>query len=110
MALIVDGMNVIGAVPDGWWRDRSGAMRRLLERLRALDRDDVVLVLDGRERDLGDPGPVTVRWAPHADDLIVALAQAGDTVVTSDRELAERVRAEGCQAVGARAFRGELPG
>ena len=33
MALIVDGMNVIGSVPDGWWRDRTGAMRRLLRQL-----------------------------------------------------------------------------
>ena len=27
---LVDGMNVIGSKPDGWWRDRTGAMRRLL--------------------------------------------------------------------------------
>ena len=27
--LVVDGMNVIGSRPDGWWRDRAGASRRL---------------------------------------------------------------------------------
>ena len=35
---IVDGMNVIGSRPDGWWRDRRGAMRRLVEELGALAR------------------------------------------------------------------------
>ena len=30
---IVDGMNVIGSRPDGWWKDRSGAMVALVERL-----------------------------------------------------------------------------
>jgi uncharacterized protein YaiI (UPF0178 family) len=110
MALIVDGMNVIGAVPDGWWRDRTGAMRRLLGKLAERGTDDIVLVLDGRERDLGDPGPVKVRWAAHADDLIAELAGPGDTVVTSDRELIERVRAKDAEVFPARAFRRELDG
>ena len=30
---IVDGNNVMGSRPDGWWRDRRGAQRRLVERL-----------------------------------------------------------------------------
>ena len=49
--LVVDGMNVIGSRPDGWWRDRDGAVRRLLAKLQALahtDGDDITLVLDGR--------------------------------------------------------------
>ena len=33
---LVDGMNVIGARPDGWWRDRRAAMRRLTAALDAL--------------------------------------------------------------------------
>ena len=105
MALIVDGMNVIGSVPDGWWRDRTGAMRRLLSQLEP----GTVLVLDGRPRELGDAGGVDVRWAPVADDLIVEIAGAGDRVVTSDRGLIERLP-EGCQVVPARAFRAELDG
>ena len=110
MTLIVDGMNVIGSVPDGWWRDRSGAMRRLLASLRALGEDDVVLVLDGRPRDLGDTGGVRLRFAAVADDAIAALAGASDTVVTSDRRLAERVRARGADVIGAAAFRHRLDG
>jgi hypothetical protein len=103
--LIVDGMNVIGSVPDGWWRDRTAAMRRLLERLEP----GTVLVLDGRERDLGDARGVDVRWAPVADDLIAEVARPGDTVVTSDRGLIERLPAE-CQVIPARTFRTGIDG
>jgi len=28
--LVVDGMNVIGSRPTGWWRDRPGAMAALV--------------------------------------------------------------------------------
>ena len=31
--LIVDGMNVIGTEPNGWWRDRAAARRRLVDEL-----------------------------------------------------------------------------
>ena len=31
--LVVDAMNVIGTRPDGWWRDRDGAARRLIAAL-----------------------------------------------------------------------------
>ena len=34
--VIVDGNNVIGAVADGWWRDRPAAVRRLLAAARVL--------------------------------------------------------------------------
>jgi predicted RNA-binding protein with PIN domain len=53
--LVVDGNNVIGAVPDGWWRDRPGAVRRLAARLRRLAEhtdDRIVLVLDVPQADL----------------------------------------------------------
>ena len=31
--LVVDGANVVGSRPDGWWKDRAGAARRLHEAL-----------------------------------------------------------------------------
>ena len=45
--LVVDGANVVGATPDGWWKDRAGAARRLHERLLVADTayDEIVLVL-----------------------------------------------------------------
>ena len=53
---IVDGNNVMGSRPDGWWRDRRGAQRRLVERLEtfAAARDEpVTVIFDGRTHDAG---------------------------------------------------------
>ena len=49
---LVDGMNVIGSHPDGWWRDRAGAARRLaadLKDLAARSGDQVAVVFEGTE-------------------------------------------------------------
>jgi rRNA-processing protein FCF1 len=61
------------------------------------------VVFDGRDRGL-QATRASVAFAPHADDLIAARAAPGVTVVTSDRELAERSRAEGAGVIGAGAF------
>ena len=55
--LIVDGANVVGSRPDGWWRDRAGAAHRLHDQLSAADlpEDEIVLVLEGQAR-RGAPG------------------------------------------------------
>ncbi len=107
--MLVDAMNVIGSRPDGWWKDRRGAMVRLAESLRALE-EEVTVVFDGRPWDGApqDGGGLTVRWAPVADEEIVRLAAPGVEVVTSDAELAERVRARGAAVTGAGAFRRRL--
>jgi predicted RNA-binding protein with PIN domain len=124
MRWLVDGMNVIGSRPDGWWRDRAGAMARLVRSLEGFASDtgeEVWVVLDGRERDVGqDAAPhVGVAFAPGgrnaADDEIARLVEAdGDpsslTVVTSDRELVGRVAATGASVAGARGFRERLEG
>ncbi|PZU44043.1 MAG: NTP pyrophosphohydrolase [Microbacterium sp.] len=123
-AVVVDAANVVGSVPDGWWNDRAGAAGRLLEAIAAragegTDAADLGLsgdvwfpewhvVLEGDARGAGDVAGVRVVRADGAgDDAIVAAAQeltdAGRsvTVVTSDRGLAERVRALGAAARGA---------
>jgi predicted RNA-binding protein with PIN domain len=116
--LVVDGMNVIGSRPDGWWRDRDGAVRKLHARLaaRAAGSDEqVTVVLDGRPLDdlpEGTHDDVEVLYARRrgrdaADDRIAEVVEqdaepSGLTVVTSDRGLAERVRALGATVVGAR--------
>jgi uncharacterized protein YaiI (UPF0178 family) len=108
-------MNVVGSRPDGWWRDRVGAMRRLVSALEAMDEDAaVVVVFDGAPFDVSSDA-VDVRFASRrgpnaADDDIAALAQVGDTVVTSDAELERRVRSRGAEVVGAGAFRRRLDG
>jgi predicted RNA-binding protein with PIN domain len=112
---LVDGMNVIGSRPTGWWRDRPKAMRELVAELVTLG-EPVTVVFDGRPFDLEDTGEVEVRFASRrgrnaADDDIAALAAEHDgdlRVVTSDAELAERVREHGAEVVGAGAFRARL--
>lgn len=120
MRWLVDGMNVIGSRPDGWWRDRRGAMERLIEELEAFaadSGDEVAVVFDGRPFPLDGDGLVEVGFAPggrNAADHAIAdwVREDGDpgsiTVVTSDRELEEAVRAAGAAVEGSGAFRRRL--
>ena len=103
----MDGANVVGSRPDGWWRDRQGAARRLHRALveAELDFHDVVLVLEGKARFDPEPdgSPVTVTNATGSgDDAVVAeVERRSDTVVvTSDRGLRARVTAAGGRCVG----------
>jgi hypothetical protein len=121
---LIDAHNVIGSKPDGWWRDRDGAARRLVDLVRAWAEaggEDVLLVLDAGPPALAaGPGgsAVEVVIAPRRgrdagdDELVRRLAAEPDaaavTVVTSDARLAERARALGAQVTGARAFRDRL--
>jgi hypothetical protein len=108
--VIVDGANVVGSRPDGWWRDRPGAAARLHTRLLAADLPyaEIVLVLEGKARPGvpdGTDGRVRTVHAPaDGDATIAALTEAADdhqvTVVTADRGLAARVSAAGGQVVG----------
>jgi hypothetical protein len=113
--LVVDGANVVGSVPDGWWKDRAGAAVRLRDRLRPIAGTglpevpgpvEVVLVVEGRARDIPAAADVrVVRAAGSGDDAIVQVvadAEAGRTVVvvTADRGLRERVRALGATVIG----------
>jgi predicted RNA-binding protein with PIN domain len=115
---IVDGMNVIGSRPDGWWRNRPKAMARLLADLErfAETGEDVTVVFD-------QPAPLrsdTVklvcarRRGPTAADDEIARIVADDPdpgslrVVTSDRGLEARVQEHGAEVIGAAAFRRRL--
>ena len=120
MRWLVDGMNVIGSRPDGWWRDRRGAMRRLIDELEAFAAatgDEVAVVFDGRPFALDGGGRLEVGFAPggrNAADHAIADWVRGEaepeafTVVTSDRELEEAVRAAGAAVLGSGAFRRRL--
>jgi len=118
---MVDASNVIGSKPDGWWRDREGATRRLLDGLRefAGGGEEVTVVLDaGRPEWEGREGALEVAIAPRpgrdaADDEIVRrLAADPDPgslrVVTSDATLARRAREHGAAVEGAGTFRRRL--
>jgi predicted RNA-binding protein with PIN domain len=121
MRWFVDGMNVIGTRPDQWWRDRDGAMLRLvdtLERWAAAEGEDVVVVF---ERPPSPPLRSTVIEVTHAprpkanaadDEIVRRLRADPDTrevrVVTSDRALAERAYAAGATVEGADSFRARI--
>ena len=109
--LVVDAANVVGSRPDGWWKDRAGAARRLHESLLVADMSyDVVLVLEGGAKTgvrAGIDGHVRTVHAPgHGDDTIVDEARRAVedghrvTVVTADRFLRGRVEGVGALALG----------
>jgi predicted RNA-binding protein with PIN domain len=117
---LVDGMNVIGSRPDGWWKDRRGAQRRLageLSEWAAREGEDVAVVFDGAPHEIEAPG-IEVAFASRrgpnaADDDIAARVRASDDpahlrVVTSDRDLVRRVREAGGDVVGPGALRARL--
>ncbi len=105
--VVVDGANVVGSRPDGWWRDRAGAAARLHGQLLAagLDGAEIVLVLEGQARagvPIGLEGAVTtVHARKDGDSAIVALVadlvSAGrpTRVVTADRALGAAVERAG---------------
>ena len=119
--LVVDGNNVMGSRPDGWWRDRAGAARRLVEQIGAWATEDVLVYFDGAESP-GMPAParVEVRFATRRgrdaadDDIAAYVASHNDPsalrVVTSDAELARRVRELGAGVLGARWLLDQLEG
>jgi hypothetical protein len=112
--IVVDGANVVGSVPDGWWRDRRGAATRLRDALAARSTGTrlpesllgaVTLVVEGGARGVPPVAGVHVEAAPRSgDDHIVSLvadnvAHRPVVVVTADRELRERVRELGASIV-----------
>ena len=118
-------MNVIGSRPDGSWRDRPGARRRLTLWLAPLAAAgiDVTVVFDGRatpgEVDDATAHGITALFAPGgpnaADDAIVELVRglldpSDVTVVTSDAALAARVRSGGASVQGVQWLRRRLEG
>jgi hypothetical protein len=110
--LLVDAANVVGSRPTGWWRDRPGAARDLVGRVRdavthgALTAP-VTIVLEGQAKRgvaEGTADGVEVVHAPgHGDDALVAIAESSDgpvVLVSADRELGTRVRGCGGDVVG----------
>jgi predicted RNA-binding protein with PIN domain len=121
MPWLVDGMNVIGTRPDGWWRDRDAAMLRLvdmLERWAAADGEDVTVVFERAPSPPIRSSVIEVAHAPKprpdaADDEIIRRLHAAKDpsnvrVVTSDRWLADRASAAGASIEGAESFRSRL--
>jgi len=109
---LVDGNNVFGSRPDGWWNDPQAAKRRLAQRVAEWCRthdDSVILVFDApvasATLELAG-GNLTIEAAARrgrdaADDQIVERARdiAAPRVVTSDRGLQRRLVEQAGEAV-----------
>jgi 8-oxo-dGTP diphosphatase len=136
LTVIVDAANVIGSRPDGWWRDRPGAARRLVSGLGTLAArgmaglppelgrpvparwfPELVVVLEGAARGAvpeagaGETGMRIISAPGSGDDAIAAVAAetAGQRlVVTADRELRARCEAAGAHVTGPRWLTGQL--
>lgn len=99
-AIVVDGANVVGSVPDGWWRDRAGAAARLHGSLRGLSvpgrelgRDgnvwfpEISLVVEGEARELSVGDGAVRDGAVAADAVTVVRADAaGDDAIVAEAE------------------------
>jgi hypothetical protein len=105
--LLIDAANVIGSRPTGWWRDRPGAAREFVGRVRAAAKADrfaepVVVVLEGPARGGVEEGIADGVRVLHAsgsgDDMLVAVATdttSQVTLVSADHALRRRVEALG---------------
>jgi predicted RNA-binding protein with PIN domain len=124
--IVVDAANVIGSRPDGWWRDRAGAARRLLTSLTAYQQHPdtnaaITVILEGAARAAANPPTAGSPDQPYGELDIVLAAGSGDdtivdvvraaadehqgrpiTVVTADRALRARVEALGATTTGPR--------
>jgi hypothetical protein len=121
--VVVDAANVVGSVPDGWWRDRAAAATRLRDALAGLAWSGlpayrglpdwaarpplaVVLVVEGKARGVESVPGVRVVAAPGSgDDAIVELLRDRPDgrpalVVTADRGLRDRVGRLGAAVIG----------
>ncbi|QBE48507.1 NUDIX domain-containing protein [Leucobacter triazinivorans] len=125
--VVVDAANVIGSVPDGWWKDRRGAAERLRDRLErlavqehgiragfldlpetrvaGLDRafPEWVMVAEGVARGIGSSPHVRVVDAPElGDDAIVSetanAAAAGRAVAVVTSDAELKTRARAAGA------------
>lgn len=127
--VLIDAANVVGARPDGWWRDRAAAAARMVAAAAALNTvgwpaaalglphdlwwPRTVAVLEGEAKRMpsaGHPNAPEIVLAPADGDSAIVEQVAGlrdataAVVVTSDRELAGRVRACGAAVASPSAF------
>lgn len=118
---LIDGMNVIGSRPDGWWNDPARAMRALVDSLDDYARitgDEVVVVFDKDPGLTSETARAQVVVASRkgrnaADHEIIEIVRREPEpftglVVTSDKRLKQEVTALGARVVSSGSFRDRL--
>ena len=131
LSIVVDIANVMGARPDGWWRDPAGAALRLCREIaglaaRGLTGSDLpadipeparihwVLVLEGRARKAaaswpGEPAAGSSANSQHLARIVLAPGSGDDTIAAQARDLqgyrlvvtADRELRRRCEQAGA---------
>ncbi len=108
--VVVDAANVVGSVPDGWWKDRAGAAARLLSSVTALAESGVTadvlalpfarwwprwtVVLEGEARAASASSDGALPRAlpgalPRALDVVAAPGSGDDAIVDAARAAVE---------------------
>lgn len=107
--VVVDAANVVGSVPDGWWKDRAGAAARLLSSVTALAESGVTadvlalpfarwwprwtVVLEGEAREARGASASSdgaLHGAlPRALDVVAAPGSGDDAIVDAARAAVE---------------------
>lgn len=121
MRYFVDGMNVIGTRPDGWWKDRDAAMLRLVDRLErwsARTGAEVIVVFERKPNPPLRSTVIEVAHAPRpgpnsADNEIIRRVREDPEpesirVITSDNVLSNIVNGLGAMSEPAAPFRDRI--
>jgi 8-oxo-dGTP diphosphatase len=129
LTIIVDGANVVGSRPDGWWRDRPGAAIRLRDQLTPLVTEGITALPAGTaspgeragpdegvgpdERagpDLADHGAgrISMRWMPDVVLVVEGAARPAAAEGGAGPVQVVAARASGDDAIAALA--GEISG
>jgi 8-oxo-dGTP diphosphatase len=82
LTIVVDAANVVGSRPDGWWKDRAGAARRLVEDVAVLCSVGVAdaALPDGLAR------PPLHHWWPQAVVVVEGAARSAAERVGADAD------------------------
>ena len=105
LTVIVDGANVVGSRPDGWWRDRAGAAVRLHDELAKLAARGAAGIPAEQLATEGDRGPASSgaggarSGAPGQVTVVVILVLEGAARAAGPR-IAERARVAAQAAPG----------
>lgn len=104
-SVVVDAANVVGSVPDGWWKDRAAAASRLASRLEGLPVPaadlgsggttwfpEIALVVEGKARGIDAPAPdEDAEILPAGVVSVVRADAAGDDAIVAEVERRVRI-------------------